>query len=149
MKIAVKNNDYLEINGKNLEDTFLDKKYHLIKLDFDTPDKYICNIVLDKFKTTNRYIISNNIAFYNTFFKTTNKKYYVENTINDVCILKFLKKNNKILLNFETLHNIDLVYTLTMLEYILPLVEVIKISSERYKLYKNVLENWSGDVILE
>ena len=149
MKIAHKNVDYLEIDEANLDNAWQDRKYHLIKICFNQPNTKLCNDLLKKFKFTNRYIVSDNINFYNSFFKNTNKKYYVENTLNEQCILRFIKRNNKILLNFKALNNIDRKYILESLSLVLPIVEVIKISENTFKEYQNVFENWCGDIILE
>jgi hypothetical protein len=61
---------------------------------------------LEKFPLTNRYIISDNIKFYNDILKAR-KKYYVENMIGDN-LISFFKKNNKVLLNIENLFDYQL-----------------------------------------
>ena len=92
---------------------------------------------------TNRFIIDNNIKFYNDYFKKTKKKYYVENSYNDeVKFISFLRKNNKILLNFTKIASFDLRQVLFYLvrEDLLNNIEILKLSKTDFELYKEHFE---------
>ncbi|MDY0215224.1 MAG: hypothetical protein RBS24_06925 [Bacilli bacterium] len=91
--------------------------------------------VLDLLPKTNRFIIENNVKFYNSYFKQTKKKYYVENTLKDEKnFISFLRKNNKILLNLKAISNVMLKYFILELvfEDVLRNVEIIKMDKEDY-----------------
>lgn len=134
--------DWIQYN-KNLP---IHRKVHIVQLAFEDPTEDKIEFVLDKFKRTNRFIITDNIRFYNYYFKQTRKKYYVENPKDDNFIT-FLRKNNKILINFETLNSIkDLVEK--QLEDLLRNTEVIKINKEILYKYEEIFETWSGNAIV-
>ena len=79
MKLTKYGSDYVIIDEHNIKDIQTTEKIHLIKLKFRNLSKYLMDEIFNLFPKTNRFIISDNIRFYNSIFKTTNKKYYVEN----------------------------------------------------------------------
>lgn len=101
---------------------------HLIKLDFSHPTKEKVKTVINHFPHTNRYVVSNNIKFYNYMLKN-NKKYYVENEKGD-SLVSFFKKNNKILLNMNNLTNVELQFIMNDIHDVLNNVEVIFIGKK-------------------
>ena len=143
--------DYIVIDEESINDEQLQKipRVHLIKLDFERPTDSKVRKVLDLFPKTNRYVINDNIKLYNNILKYTNKKYYIENSIGDP-VITFFKKNNKVLLNCNHLSDIDKEYLLdiAVFEDVLKNTEVIIIDQENYEKFKLVLENWSGNVVI-
>jgi hypothetical protein len=151
MKITVKGTDFVIINEQNLDELFdrAEQKIHLIKLYFDEPTKEKILSVVNTFTKTNRYVISNNIKIYNDILKTTGKKYYIENEKN-TNLISYLRKNNKILLNFNNLrqNELDLLLDEKILLDLLRNVEVIKIKQDTYDKYNNIFNSWDGNIIL-
>jgi hypothetical protein len=151
MKITVKGTDFVIINEQNLDELFdrAEQKIHLIKLYFDEPTKEKILSVVNTFTKTNRYVISNNIKIYNDILKTTGKKYYIENEKN-TNLISYLRKNNKILLNFNNLrqNELDLLLDEKILLELLRNVEVIKIKQDTYDKYNNIFNSWDGNIIL-
>lgn len=98
-------------------------KVHLIYLNFDEPTDSKVRTVLNKFPSTNRFIVSDNIKFYNNILKN-NKKFYVENQP-DVGLLSFFKKNNKVLLNMNNLSQQEREFVKTNIKDVLKNTEVI------------------------
>ena len=145
--------DYISIDEEwiqyNSYSPLFKRKVHIVELNFENPTTEILDYVLNKFKWTNRFIIKNNIRFYNSYFRNTRKKYYVENVI-DKNLISFFRKNNKILFNFTSLENDKLRELLEtyLLEDLLKNVEVIKINKEILYQYERTLENWSGNAII-
>ena len=143
--------DYIVIDEESINDEQLQKipRVHLIKLDFERPTDSKVRKVLDLFPKTNRYVINDNIKLYNNILKYTNKKYYIENSIGDP-VITFFKKNNKVLLNCNHLSDLDKEYLLdiAVFEDVLKNTEVIIIDQENYEKFKLVLENWSGNVVI-
>ena len=96
--------DIIKISDEDYDNNYIKtkSKVHLIKLSFVNPTFEKLEWVVNNYRTTNRYIISDNIRIYNAFFKRTNKKYYVENDkLNG--LITFFRKNNKILFNVTNL----------------------------------------------
>ena len=152
MKLTIIGKDIIIINEENLGDKSLEKmgKIHLIKLNFSSPSREKIFAVIDLFPKTNRFIISNNIKIYNDVLKTTTKKYYVENE-NDTPFISFLRKNNKILLNFGNLGPSELSFLShsNILYDLLKNIEVIKVSQSIYLSNINVFDSWDGNVIID
>ena len=151
MKITVMNEDFVTITEQNLNDLTEnpEKKIHLIKLNFTEPTKEKVLSVINTFTKTNRYVISNNIKIYNDILKTTGKKYYIENEKN-TNLISYLRKNNKILINFNNLrqNELDLLLDEKILLDLLRNVEVIMIQSSIYEKYNTIFNSWDGNTIL-
>lgn len=151
MKITVINEDFVTITEQNITDLTEnpEKKIHLIKLNFTEPTKERILSVINTFTKTNRYVISNNIKIYNDILKTTGKKYYIENEKN-TNLISYLRKNNKILLNFNNLrqNELDLLLDEKILLDMLRNVEVIMIQSSIYEKYNTIFNSWDGNIIL-
>lgn len=126
------------------------EKIHLIKLQFESPTEEKLDWVIKSYPLTNRFIIIDNIKFYNWYFKTKEKKYYVENRFNSG-IISFFKKNNKVLLNFSKLR--DDVKRFSLKNYIfsdiLRNLEIIQLDEESFNEKANLLSKWNGNVIVE
>lgn len=145
--------DYIEVDEKWLIHNHVptERKIHLVKLCFNFPCEEMMDQVLDLLPKTNRFIIENNVKFYNSYFKQTKKKYYVENTLKDEKnFISFLRKNNKILLNLKAISNVMLKYFILELvfEDVLRNVEIIKMDKEDYIERQDMLKEWSGNVII-
>lgn len=151
MKITVINEDFVTITEQNITDLTenTEKKIHLIKLNFAEPTKEKVLSVINTFTKTNRYVISNNIKIYNDILKTTGKKYYIENEKN-TNLISYLRKNNKILLNFNNLrqNELDLLLDEKILLDMLRNVEVIMIQASIYEKYCTIFNSWDGNIIL-
>lgn len=151
MKITVINEDFVTITEQNITDLTEnpEKKIHLIKLNFNEPTKEKVLSVINTFTKTNRYVISNNIKIYNDILKTTGKKYYIENEKN-TNLISYLRKNNKILLNFNNLrqNELDLLLDEKILLDMLRNVEVIMIQASIYEKYCTIFNSWDGNIIL-
>lgn len=147
MKIAKTGIDFLVIDEKNLSMDKPEEKVHLIKLNFDEPTREKIAKVLQKFNDTNRFIICDNIKFYNDILKTVNKKYYIENNGSQK-LITFFKKNNKVLLNMNILEESELTYVKSELNDVLLNVEVLKMNKELFEELKDTLQNWPGNVII-
>lgn len=152
MKITKKGTDYISINEKNIKDENLINipRVHLIKLDFNEPDKYKVDSIMTLWNKTNRYVISNNIKTYNSILKNTTKKYYVENQ-HFTNIISFFRKNNKVLLNICNLNNHDRNFILdkNVLSDVLRNIEVIQIYKDDFESFSYIFEPWNGNVIIE
>lgn len=149
MKVANIGKDFVIIDENNLEDFKNIEKVHLIKFNFSNPELSLVEKVLREYPNTNRFVISNNIKFYNDILKTTNKKYYVEN-FPGAGLITFFRKNNKVLLNFEILTKEEKKFIFdNIFEDILKNVEVILISKEDFNNKQEVLQEWRGNVIIK
>ena len=152
MYITKVGSDIISINESNLHDTDLINipRVHLIKLDFEMPNEKKIRNVMSLYPKTNRYIIKDNIKIYNYILKTTSKKYYVENK-DDVSLISFFRKNNKIFMNFMNLSIFDRNWLLMDKSFkdLLLNVEVILISRTIYEEKKVILMKWSGNVIID
>ena len=148
MKIAYVGNEYCKVSEDNI-DTFTNiDKIHLIKLAFKNPTEALVGKVLSLYPNTNRFIIGDNIKFYNYILKQTNKKYYVENQ-KGYNLISFFKKNNKCVLNFENLLLSEREFIFShLLEDVLNNVEAIYLHENDFNNKSNRLESWSGNVIL-
>jgi hypothetical protein len=144
--------DYIRLDEDTIddEDLIAIPRVHLIKLDFLKPSETKVRKVLNLYPKTNRYVIENNIKTYNNILKYTNKKYYVENSIGDG-VITFFKKNNKVLVNFNNFTSDEKRFLLfgSTFEDVLKNTEVIVIDQDNYEKFKTVLENWSGNVVID
>lgn len=152
MKITKVNTDYIIVDEKNVgESSLLNmEKIHLLKLNFAEPTREKIQNVLLAYPRTNRFVISNNIKIYNEVLKTTTKKYYVENE-KGAALISFLRKNNKILLNFNNLRDFELSFLLEddIIYDILRNLEVIMINRNIYNKFSKVFQTWDGNIIID
>ena len=148
MKIAKIGSDYVELNEQNFDKFVHIDKIHLIKMDFVEPTEEMIRNVLNLYPNTNRFVVSNNIKLYNDLLKTTNKKYYVENT-ESFGFITFFRKNNKVLLNFVKLNDALKDFVLDNLLFdVLKNVEVILIKNNDFIKKENILKNWNGNIVI-
>lgn len=153
MIISKYREDYIEVDEYWLRtnENIIQKKIHLVKISFSSPNEEKLDQLLYILPKTNRFIIDNNIKLYNDYFKKTKKKYYVENTFKDQeRFISFLRKNNKILIDFTKIESFNLKHVLFELawEDLLNNIEILKISKVDFELYKSHLSNWDGNVII-
>ena len=151
MKITEIGNGIISVDENNIDDKNLTSipRVHIIKLNFFTPTYDKVEKVLRLYPKTNRYVIDNNIKFYNHILKNTNKKYYIEFN-GKMSLISFFRKNNKVLLNFLMLSPAELEFALDdrVFNDILYNTEVILISSDIFNQKEDVLNDWSGNVII-
>jgi len=150
MQITSAGSDYIRINEDSLYDESLINigRVHLIQLDFEYPTESKIKQVLKLYPKTKRYIINDNIRIYNYILRSTSKKYYIEN-LPGSNLISFFRKNNKVLLNFNNLSDIESMFLLSdNFEDLLKNVEVIKINREVYKSKFDILNLWRGNVII-
>jgi len=134
------------------EDNYLEKikhKIHIINLKFKSPNRDKMDVVLENFNKTNRFIISDNIKFYNNYLRNTNKKYYVLNNVNDG-LITFFKKNNKVILNTFNLTDAERIflYNNDFLIDVLCNLEVIITDLDSYESKKQIYNNWPGNLVI-
>ncbi len=150
MKLTQIGTDYIVVNEKNLKDEKLISipRVHLIEMAFEDPTKEKVDAVFTLYPKTNRFIISDNIRFYNGILKNTSKKYYVKN-IQGIGLISFFRKNNKVLLDVTVLEETERKMILgQLLPDVLRNIEVIKLTKNDFELCKSVLETWDGNVIV-
>jgi hypothetical protein len=150
MKITKMGSDYVCISELNIADESLLKipRIHLIKLDFKEPTFDKVEYVLKTFNSTNRFVIDDNVKFYNDILRNTNKKYYIANTENDK-IITFFKRNNKVLLDTTKLGILEKAFVFSVaLADVLSNTEVIIVSQKHYKDNPGPYNTWSGNLIL-
>lgn len=106
--------------------------------------------MLELYPKTNRYVISNEIRTYNYILKSTSKKYYVKN-IQGSPLVTFIKKNNKILFDFGCLSTFEKQFLLLNDVFVdlLRNTEVIMIDQKTFDEKKDILDSWSGNVIIQ
>lgn len=150
MKFSVKDRDWIIVNEENLSLVKENnKKTHLIKLAFERPTDDMIEEVLDRFPSTNRFIIEDNIKFYNDILKSR-KKYYVENKVGHSLISHF-KRNNKVLLNYNRLNESEKDFVIENIKDVLKNLEVFYIDD----FYKHNLEminefkKWNGNILIK
>ena len=103
------------------------KKIHIIELNFQEPSEEILKEIINSFPETRRYVISNYIKFYNDQFKRyRDKKFYVRNLEGDNLLI-FLKRNNKVLLDFTVLNDLEKKLIFEDLRTVLDYIEVVQI----------------------
>jgi hypothetical protein len=153
MIISYHREDYIEVDELWLRanENVIQKKIHLVKICFVKPTEDKLDQLLYILPKTNRFIIDSNVKIYNDYFKKTKKKFYVENTYKDEAkFVSFLRKNNKILIDFTKFTSSNLKYVLYELiwEDLLSNIEIIKMDKISFELYKEHLMNWDGNIIL-
>ena len=81
--------------------------------------------------------------------KNTSKKYYVKNTRNSNFI-SFFRKNNKIIVDFLSLSGYEKSFLLIddVFRDLLKNVEVIIIDINNFEEKEEIINNWSGNVII-
>lgn len=149
MRITNYGSDYICIDEDNIEDELLLSipRVHLIKLDFNKPTETKVRKVLELYPKTNRFVVETNIKTYNYILRGTNKKYYIENSVGSK-IITFFKKNNKVLINFNNLSNSEKGFLLNNFDDVLRNTEVVIIDQEIFDDKKEMLDRWSGNVII-
>ncbi len=150
MRVTKIGTDYICINELSMADKNLISipRIHIIKLDFDDPTDEKVEYVLKTFGLTNRFVIDNNIRFYNNILRKTNKKYYVANTEDDR-LITFFKRNNKVLLDTTILNPLERAFVFSIaLQDVLLNTEVMIIRSKDYKENAEIFNKWSGNLIL-
>ncbi len=151
MRITRVGTDYISLNEGNFADAKFQniQRVHLIKLDFNEPTRVLIDRVLSLFPKTNRFVIEDNIRDYNAILKRTSKKYYVMNKPG-ADIISFFRKNNKILLNFNSLSEEEKSFFLLdgIFEDVLKNTEVIAINKRMHDMKMEVLDKWKGNVII-
>jgi hypothetical protein len=149
MRVAILGTDVVTVSEENI-DTFKNvvDKVHLVFLGFKNPTRELMEKTLRTFQYTNRFIVDGNIKFYNDFLKNTNKKYYVKN-IENTKLITFLRRNNKILLDFTCLTKEEKTFILKeILEDLLFNVEVVMIERKDYVENKERFLSWRGNAIV-
>jgi hypothetical protein len=152
MKLTVAGKDVISISEDNVEkykqEAAKGTKFHVIKFNFEEPTKEKVEDVLKYFDNTNRFIIADNIKFYNGHLKYVGKKYYVQNTSGNNFI-SFVRKNNKILADLTTMTNAESRFILeNYLEDLLRNCEIIIIDENDMAAYSSLLKSWPGNVIV-
>lgn len=142
--------DIVRIDEHNMNDESLLEidRIHVIKLDFFSPTREKIENVLETFPRTNRFVISDNIKFYNAILKRTNKKYYVSNS-EGVGFISFFRKNNKVLLDMTKLSPKEKQFVMSScLADVLRNIEIILIEKEDFEDNLQLFEAWRGNVII-
>ena len=150
MKLTEYGSDFIVMDESNLDNEEFDnmEKIHLIKIAFQEPTEDKVYRLLDRFKSTNRFVVEDNIKFYNDLLKNTNRKYYVENTSQSK-LISFFRKNNKVLLNTTRLAPLEVDFVYYNLKDILKNIEVIMTDETFYNNENSELfANWKGNLIL-
>jgi hypothetical protein len=155
MRMTVPGKDVIRIDEKNLdmykkEVKSNSKKFHVIKLDFKEPTEEKVDEVVDNFANTNRFVISNNIKFYNGLLKNVGKKYYIQNTSGENFV-SFVRKNNKIMVDFTRMTQAEKTFLMeNYFEDILRNTEIIIIDECDLSTgnYADILKSWQGNVIV-
>jgi hypothetical protein len=150
MKLTQMGSDYVRINEANLADESLlsISRIHIIKLDFREPTLEKVNYVLNTFRSTNRFVVDNEIKFYNSVLRSTNKKYYVANVEGDT-LITFFKRNNKVLLDTTKLNPLEKAFVFSVaLTDVLQNTEVVIAEQKFYRDNPEPFNKWSGNLIL-
>ena len=151
MRITKIGSDYITVNEENLYDEELTglPRVHLIKLEFDNPSESRVKNVLKLYPLTNRFVIEKDIRIYNYILRKTSKKYYVMNTPDD-SLISFFRRNNKVLINFLNLSEVEraLVLNDNIFRDVLKNTEVIMIDRPTFDEKEEILIEWNGNVII-
>lgn len=148
MKITILGKDLINIReGIKISNYDYNEKVHLIKLSYENPTIEKMDNIMNTFPKTNRFIIDDNIRFYNYYFKNRYKKYYVSNK-NGTQLISFFKKNNKVLLDVTKLDEFEAQFVLNVcLEDVLENIEVMLIQKEDYERRLETFNEWKGNLI--
>ena len=151
MRITRIGTDIISVNEENYDSDIYQKieRVHLIKFDFNIPTYELVKQVLYLFPRTNRFVVEDNIRDYNYILRKTEKKYYVMNKIGSD-IISFLRKNNKILLNFINLSKEEQDFFLMegVFDDVLNNTEVIAIDKRIYDEKAEILDKWRGNCLI-
>lgn len=151
MRITRIGTDIISVNEENYDSDIYQKieRVHLIKFDFTIPTYELVKQVLYLFPRTNRFVVEDNIRDYNYILRKTEKKYYVMNKIGSD-IISFLRKNNKILLNFINLSKEEQDFFLMegVFDDVLNNTEVIAIDKRIYDEKAEILDKWRGNCLI-
>lgn len=148
MRITNIGTDYIGISEDNIDNVYpLLQRIHLIKLKFKEPTEEKIHRIIEEFSQTNRYVIEDNIRIYNSILKNTTKKYYVENNVGD-SLISFFRRNNKILLNTRRLSEDESTFVFNNIVDILKNIEVILMDYNNYEKHCDILNEWTGNVII-
>lgn len=145
MKLTIPGKDYITFDENSEHKTTT--KIHLIKLLFQNPTEKKVLKVIEANPDTKRYVIEDNIKFYNSVFKYQNKKYYVENK-SGIGLISFFKKNNKNLLNINNLNEMEKAFIFDNFEDVLRNLEVVELMFKDFKKFEKIFIPWSGNVII-
>ena len=152
MKLTVPGVDVVRIDEDNMDAYISEansgKRFHVIKIDFDKPTAEKVKSLLAGFSNTNRFIISDHVKFYNGCLKHVGKKYYIQNTSGENFI-SFIRKNNKVLIDFTRMTQSEKTFLLeNYLGDLLRNAEIILIDEPDMSEYASMLRNWPGNVIV-
>ena len=150
MKITKMGSDFVRLTEVNMADrAFLTiPRIHIIELKFLNPTIEKVEFVLKSYSSTNRFVISDNVKFYNSILKNTNKKYYVANTEGDA-LISFFKKNNKVLLDTTKLSPLERAFVFSVcLKDVLDNTEVMIVTEKNYRESLEIFNGWTGNLIV-
>jgi hypothetical protein len=153
MRLTIAGKDVIRIDESNLESYKKEvrnnsKKFHVIKLDFEDPTADKIEDVVNSFVNTNRFVIANNIKFYNGELKNVGKKYYIQNSSGENFI-SFVRKNNKILVDLTRMTQAEKTFFIeNYFEDILRNTEIICIDDNDLGTVSDALKSWQGNVII-
>ena len=149
MRLTIYNKDWLIVDEVNIDQLKENYKVHLIKLNFDNPTEDKIKEVFDRFPSTNRYVVEDNIKFYNDILRN-NKKYYVENRYNHG-LITFFKKNNKVMLNYIRLEPDEKEFVQHNINDILKNIEVLYLGDRKIldESWTDALKFWNGNILVD
>ncbi len=147
MKLTEVGKDVITVDESNYKD-WSNHKIHIIKLKFNDPTKEKVFEVLKNYRKTNRFIVFDNIRFYNYTLKNISKKYYIEN--DEDSIISFFKRNNKVVLNTYRLadYEQDFLEEDGLLIDVLSNLEVMITNRLYYQDKFDIFQVWPGNLIL-
>lgn len=149
MRFTIPGKDLLSVDEDTLENGEREttNRVHLLKFNFNEPTEEKLDEILNKYPEVNRFIIDDNIRFYNYALKPLQKKYYVMNSFG-TSLTSFFRKNNKILLSLSNLNDIELDFIMLDLNDVLQNIEIIEAQKDIYYRNKEIFDNWSGNFII-
>lgn len=148
MKLTEIGKDIITVDEENNTE-WCNDKIHIIKLKFNNPTNNKVHQTLENYKKTNRFIIDDNVRFYNYLLKDINKKYYIMN-VEGNSIVSFFKRNNKVVLNTFRLSEYERDF-LEQDEFLIDLLsnlEVMITNRLYYQRKQNIFQVWPGNLIL-
>jgi hypothetical protein len=150
VKITEIGKDFITVEENDLDQLpYFEHKVHLIRFKFESPTEEKILKVLNHFDNTNRFVVGDNVRFYNGILKKTSKKYYIQNPVDTPGIISFFRKNNKVLLSIYSLVKEEREFVLKCaLDDVLNHLEVIMIERTDYIDNIDKFKNWRGNVVL-
>jgi len=152
MRMTIPGKDVIVVNDDNLDVCVkpeYEERAHIVKLSFKQPTNDKINKAIRTYSNTNRFIIDNNVKFYNSIFKKVGKKYYVQNE-DGSNFVSFVRRNNKILVDFTRMTQTEKRFLMdNYLGDILRNCEVILVEENDLDTYSNQLKGWNGNVIIK